>query len=133
MFGLPNSESGYIMRLLDTYTGQFVEKDPQNSNTVFAILSHTWDPEGEQSFQELSEIQKRYISKSLPALSRAGSHQPEVLSRAVQFSPIAAWRPLKFPSNPPPSPACVSSLDVRSYSFLLKTILRLTFRRIMGT
>ena len=119
------------MRFLDTRTGAFVERVPEK--TRFAILSHTWSRRGEQPSTKVSEIQKRYISKSLPALSRAGSHQPEVLSRAVQFFPTAAWRPLEFPSNPPPSPACVSSLDVHSYSFFLTTILRLTFRRIIGT
>ncbi|TBU25083.1 heterokaryon incompatibility protein-domain-containing protein, partial [Dichomitus squalens] len=50
------------MRVLDTYTGQFVHIDPQDQ--VLAILSHTWDPDnGEQTFQELQEIQKRYISE----------------------------------------------------------------------
>ncbi|KAM5545413.1 hypothetical protein V8D89_001026 [Ganoderma adspersum] len=48
------------MRLLDTYTGQFVEKDPRDTETKYAILSHTWDSEGEQTFQELMDIQKWY-------------------------------------------------------------------------
>ena len=46
------------MRLLDTGTGRFVEKDP--TETDYAILSHTWDPKGEQSFQELCDIQVSY-------------------------------------------------------------------------
>ena len=29
------------MRLLDTETGQFMEKDPEDRKTVYAILSHT--------------------------------------------------------------------------------------------
>ena len=106
------------MRLLDTYTGQFVEKDPQNPNTVFAILSHTWDLDGEQSFQELSAIQKRYTSKSPPALGRSGSNQPDFPSRAVQFSPPATWRPLGFPNGLPPPPARVSSLGSTSVQFI---------------
>ncbi|KAM5531965.1 hypothetical protein V8D89_014365 [Ganoderma adspersum] len=46
------------MRLLDTETGQFVEADPRK--TKYAILSHTWDPEGEQTHEELKKIQQRY-------------------------------------------------------------------------
>ena len=58
------------MRLLDTETGQFVEKDPER--TRYAILSHTWDIEkGEQTYKELKKIQRRYglgarVSRSLP-------------------------------------------------------------------
>ena len=50
------------MRLLDTYTGQFVEKDPRDSETKYAILSHTWDRGGEQTYQQLQKIQERYAS-----------------------------------------------------------------------
>ncbi|TBU40451.1 hypothetical protein BD309DRAFT_346314 [Dichomitus squalens] len=57
------------MRLLDTHTGQFVEKDPKAKDTLYAILSHTWDPAGEQTFKQLSKIQKRYASKSLKGRS----------------------------------------------------------------
>ncbi|TFK78454.1 HET-domain-containing protein [Polyporus arcularius HHB13444] len=40
------------MRLIVTETGQFVEiNDP--AKHVYAILSHTWDPEGEQSYREI--------------------------------------------------------------------------------
>ena len=45
------------MRLLDTLTGQFVEKDPRT--TTYAILSHTWD-ETEQTHQEVLKIQESY-------------------------------------------------------------------------
>ena len=48
------------MRLLDTETGQFVEKDPEKDGTVYAILSHTWDAKGEQTYEELKKIQGRY-------------------------------------------------------------------------
>ncbi|RDX41100.1 HET-domain-containing protein [Lentinus brumalis] len=44
------------MRLIVTDTGQFVEiNDP--AKHIYAILSHTWDWEGEQSFREVREIQ----------------------------------------------------------------------------
>ncbi|PIL26675.1 hypothetical protein GSI_11251 [Ganoderma sinense ZZ0214-1] len=49
------------MRLLDTATGQFISKDPNDPETKYAILSHTWDPEGEQTIHQLREIQKRYV------------------------------------------------------------------------
>ena len=51
------------MRLLDTETGHFVERDPRE--TTYAILSHTWDRlHGEQSYEQLKNIQSRYDSKS---------------------------------------------------------------------
>ena len=45
------------MRLLDTGTGQFVDKDPEQ--TRYAILSHTWD-DVEQTYQDILKIQKSY-------------------------------------------------------------------------
>nr|VWP02349.1 Cwt1p [Ganoderma boninense] len=57
------------MRALDTETGQFVEIDleaidkDENPNTVYAILSHTWDSDGEQTYEELKNIQRRYDPK----------------------------------------------------------------------
>ena len=51
------------MRLLDTRTGQFVEKNPKDKETVYAILSHTWDSAGEQTFKQLETIQKRYVPR----------------------------------------------------------------------
>ena len=46
------------MRLLDTTTGQFVSKDPNDPETRYTILSHTWNSEGEQTIHQLREIQK---------------------------------------------------------------------------
>ena len=51
------------MRFLDTYTCQFVEKDPKDEDVRYAILSHTWDPAGEQTHKELKKIQKQYVPK----------------------------------------------------------------------
>ncbi|PIL28773.1 hypothetical protein GSI_08817 [Ganoderma sinense ZZ0214-1] len=48
------------MRLLDTWTGMFVEKDPRDPTIKYAILSHTWNNEGEQTHEEVKRIQKRY-------------------------------------------------------------------------
>ncbi|KAI1792761.1 HET-domain-containing protein [Ganoderma leucocontextum] len=62
------------MRLLDTNTGHFVEKDPKN--TKYATLSHTWDKQGEQTYKQFRKIQKRYEphpgSSAIPRAS--GSH-----------------------------------------------------------
>ncbi|PIL28702.1 hypothetical protein GSI_08746 [Ganoderma sinense ZZ0214-1] len=65
------------MRLLDTLTGQFT--DANLDETQYAILSHTWDEEGEQTYEELKKIQRRYVgrrraSKSLRAT--LSSHRP---------------------------------------------------------
>ncbi|EJF58378.1 HET-domain-containing protein [Dichomitus squalens LYAD-421 SS1] len=43
------------MRLLNTRTGRFEEKNPEQ--ITYAILSHTWD-EIEQTFQDVREIQR---------------------------------------------------------------------------
>ncbi len=57
------------MRLLDTETGEFVQKDPRKDvNLKYAILSHTWDAEGEQTYQVLRNIQQRYDLGKLPPL-----------------------------------------------------------------
>ncbi|TBU23924.1 heterokaryon incompatibility protein-domain-containing protein, partial [Dichomitus squalens] len=47
------------MRLLDTWTGQFVDKEPKE--TEYAILSHTWD-NVEQSYQDVRFIQSSAIT-----------------------------------------------------------------------
>ncbi|KAI0658051.1 hypothetical protein C8Q70DRAFT_198246 [Cubamyces menziesii] len=55
------------MRLLDTETGQFHEiANP--TDELYAILSHTWNPEGEQSYQDLRNIQVTYEAPSLLGL-----------------------------------------------------------------
>ncbi|KAI0636009.1 HET-domain-containing protein [Trametes polyzona] len=51
------------MRLLDTHTGMFVWiNDP--SQVRYAILSHTWSPDGEQSYQDLLKIQEAHSESS---------------------------------------------------------------------
>lgn len=65
------------MRLLDTQTGQFVEEDP--ACVEYAILSHTWRSNGEQTYQELREIQKRY-----PPLPRS-QRPPESLHSSSRY------------------------------------------------
>ena len=70
------------MRLLDTKTGQFVDKDPENEETVYAILSHTWDSNGEQKYEELRTIQRRYAPEfrapqSRPSFPDGGASSPE--------------------------------------------------------
>ncbi|KAI1786364.1 HET-domain-containing protein [Ganoderma leucocontextum] len=78
------------MHLLDTWTGRFVEKDPRNPETKYAILSHTWDPEGEQTYQELGGIQKRYApgAKRQPPNNPRGA-QSDSLSSADRHQDIA--------------------------------------------
>ena len=53
------------MRLLDTYTGRFVEKDPRKDTFKYAILSYTWDCGGEQTYEQLKKIQGEYASENL--------------------------------------------------------------------
>ncbi|KAI1782606.1 heterokaryon incompatibility protein-domain-containing protein [Ganoderma leucocontextum] len=48
------------MRLLNTETGQFEDFASADDTVKYAILSHTWDANGEQSYQDVREIQKQY-------------------------------------------------------------------------
>ena len=48
------------MRLLDTENGGFVEFADLNQLAGYAILSHVWDKDGEQTYQELVDIQKQH-------------------------------------------------------------------------
>ncbi len=53
------------MRVLDTYTGQFKDIDPEDTDVKYAILSHTWD-KSEQTHGELRDIQQRCARKHQP-------------------------------------------------------------------
>ena len=64
------------MRLLDTETGMFVEIN-NPAERIYAILSHTWSPHGEQSYQEVREIQRSF---ELRARSLAESVADEMLN-----------------------------------------------------
>ncbi|TBU23548.1 HET-domain-containing protein [Dichomitus squalens] len=44
-----------VMRVLDTHTGRFVWIDPVQEE--YAILSHTWDPIGEQTYSSVRDLQ----------------------------------------------------------------------------
>ncbi|KAM5546026.1 hypothetical protein V8D89_000152 [Ganoderma adspersum] len=76
------------MRLLDTGTGKFVDKDPRKDvNLKYAILSHTWDPEGEQTYQVLRKIQQRNDPKDRI------HDQPSEITSPKQPSPVSAATP----------------------------------------
>ena len=75
------------MRLLDTHTGEFVEKDPKQ--TRYGILSHTWGDKGEQTYVELKRIQQRYI----PASQDPQNSQPGTQGGASSSSEQDQSRP----------------------------------------
>ncbi|RDX52439.1 hypothetical protein OH76DRAFT_1454296 [Lentinus brumalis] len=75
------------MRVLDTVTGEFVWFIVPEIRT-YAIVSHVWHPHGEQSFQELAEIQRDVKTKS-QSQSRAGT------AKDIAHAPPAA--PLTIP------------------------------------
>ncbi|TBU37123.1 hypothetical protein BD309DRAFT_1084866 [Dichomitus squalens] len=78
---------GDIMRFLNTRTGEFVERDPKE--TEYAILSHVWDSQGEQSYMKLSEIQKRYNLQARCLLHGTKSPPPTAAPPAPpDFSPL---------------------------------------------
>ncbi len=51
-----------MIRVLDTQTGRFVELN-DSTPIEYAILSHTWDPSGEQTYQDVRRIQDSPLSK----------------------------------------------------------------------
>ncbi|KAI1792683.1 HET-domain-containing protein [Ganoderma leucocontextum] len=64
------------MRFLDTTTGQFVEQDSQGAE--YAILSHTWDHGGEQTFQDLRRIQERYVSNARRSIQASEPYDAQI-------------------------------------------------------
>ena len=76
------------MRCLDTHTGEFVDINPECTN--YAILSHTWDEGGEQTYTELREIQKRYDTRGQHRQRAAISLQP--LPSSLDASPSSSRR-----------------------------------------
>ena len=92
------------MRLLDTYTGQFFEKD--HKNTEYAILSHTWNHEGEQSYHDLRRIQARFTS------TRSGLPPPSHTQEDPPLPPSSFAEPpssgFSLPSSPSLKPSATS-------------------------
>ena len=48
------------MRLLNTLTGEFVDI-PSHDKLPYAILSHTWDAAGEQTYQDVLRLQRAWL------------------------------------------------------------------------
>ena len=48
------------MRLLNTRTGKFEEFQNNSEIPRYAILSHTWSKEGEQTYEDVRRVQKVY-------------------------------------------------------------------------
>ncbi|KAM5546278.1 hypothetical protein V8D89_000404 [Ganoderma adspersum] len=103
------------MRVLDTETGQFVEIDPEATDEyggrktpVYAILSHTWDKKGEQTYEQLKKIQLRYASPS----------------QTSQASPVPppSQHPSNYPSGMMPSPTSFGRLTQSEVDSLLRAV-----------
>lgn len=79
------------MRLLNTRTGLFEEFQNHSSIPRYAILSHTWSPEGEQTYQDVKNVQETYKHDALkqgeshPVTDSAAVTEPE---RDNPFEPI---------------------------------------------
>ncbi|EJF59308.1 hypothetical protein DICSQDRAFT_128333 [Dichomitus squalens LYAD-421 SS1] len=86
------------MRLLDTRTGLFVfAHDPRQIR--YAIVSHTWDPNGEQSYQVVLEIHKRYKH----IFAQTPPHTSDDATIEVQPDPI--YDSMAASGSPDDSPA----------------------------
>ena len=100
------------MRFLDTWTGAFVERDPEE--TRFAILSHTWVGD-EQSYTELREIQKLYIPRLRPETHNLKIHthysspQPQASSQSQNTLRGGSTRLSRIYSSPSSSAPALAS------------------------
>ena len=62
------------MRLLNTRTGNFEEFQDNSRIPRYAILSHTWSPEGEQTFQDVRKVQDACMQAVKQEMSSAASY-----------------------------------------------------------
>ena len=111
------------MRLLDTETGQFVEKDPER--TRYAILSHTWDTEKpEQTYEQLREIQQRYDPKQRRRIDSEGSapSSPDLPhdQRKSSSQPPSPHSPSDSPSSTTPLPEALGRFTQSEVEALLR-------------
>ncbi|PIL25285.1 hypothetical protein GSI_13174 [Ganoderma sinense ZZ0214-1] len=96
------------MRLVDTETGEFVDFVDLERTPPYAILSHTWDKDGEQSYQELVKIQEKYKPQCPPSEEHgsANSHSddptavPEVPTPSEERTTSSHSPLLLFQGNP---------------------------------
>ena len=84
------------MRLLDTHSGQFVDSDPKYKKTVYAILSHTWDPRGEQTFEEL---------RAILAYSSHSSDEPQIHDQSSMSAAYTSCSGEYQSGDPPRGPS----------------------------
>ena len=77
------------MRLLDTVTGEFKEVN-DTKGTPYAILSHVWNPQGEQTYDELRKIQVSYRLSVSGSTIQSG-HQRSLVSA----HPHVCWHVLR--------------------------------------
>lgn len=70
------------MRLIDTDNGDFVEFADLENIPPYAILSHTWEKTGEQSYQEVLKIQEKY--------RHCVRYQPSLKVSGVMSHPICS-------------------------------------------
>ena len=90
------------MRVIWTQTGEFHEIDP--ADYPYAILSHTWEWRGEQTYQELKKIQERQDRYFLQGGERHRRRDTQD-RRDEQSPPVAATNIDIPPSASPSSPS----------------------------
>ena len=110
------------MRLLETETGQFAEFTDL-TDLHYAILSHTWDPNGEQTYRELRKLRKAFTREELPL--PASVPDPGTAASAVKdhlcLQQSITWSEPEPPSSsepPSPSDTCSSAGTMRASFFL---------------
>ncbi|KAM5537087.1 hypothetical protein V8D89_009233 [Ganoderma adspersum] len=109
------------MRLLETDTGQFAEFTDL-ADLRYAILSHTWDANGEQTYRELRKLRKAFTREDLPLLASLPDPGHAALAKDhLSLHRSATWSEPEpsSPSKPPsPSDTCSSTDTMRASSFL---------------
>ena len=86
------------MRLLNTGTGHFEEFQDNSKLPHYAILSHTWSPEGEQTYQDVRKVQEAYkpgaVQREMPSpASLLLATQQDILPSIIvsdEVTPVSA-------------------------------------------
>ena len=95
------------MRLLNTRTGKFEEFQNNSEIPRYAILSHTWSKEGEQTYEDVRRVQKVYKAGAVkqgtsPLVSNTArllAAQQGIMVEPIATDPIAPTSAVEAPPD----------------------------------
>ena len=96
------------MRLLDTETGSFEDFPDVTRLPPYAILSHTWNREGEQTFQDVKDIQRTHARLKAPLRIPVAVPTTSRLRRSVSLLSTSRAQLVWDTIGPPTGTTCMS-------------------------